>query len=432
MNKENGNSRWLGWFIVFLIAASTLLNYLDRQTLSILARPIQNQLHFGDQNYAFVVNAFMAAYLLGTVVSGWIVDRLGAKWSMALFVAIWSIASAASGLVDGYRQLAVARFILGLAEVGNFIAAPALITLVLPANSRSLGVGIYTASAMLGAAICPPFITSIYAVVGWRVAFIVFGALGLAWCALWALGVGRTKLNEILPSEGELAADAPKTRPELDLQHLPSWRATVVNPKVWGLAIGGMLTYPVWYFYLNWFPKYLTDERGLSTYDMGHRAWLVYAAAGIGSLVGGVLPALIGRTGLNPRASKLAVLAIVAICGPVGLFNAFGPSVGISIGLGAIVAFFQMFWQVNLTALPSDYFTQGSLSRIYALIGLASGAIGIGTTWLIGQLVHIVSYKPMFLVMAAAYPCALAGLTVMLKAKDVFGLRKAVDLESSK
>ena len=388
------------WVIIALLSVSTLLNYIDRQTLALLARPIQSALHMDDKGYAFVVTLFMFAYMGGNIVASWLIDRMGPRLTLAILVAVWSIAGVASGLVRDETQMATARFVLGLAEVGNWVAAVALVNRFFDPKSRALAIGIYTAAAMFGAAISPPIITWVNAVAGWRASFIITGIAGLAWALAWLLctrgpeeGAGRVADLQPRPIEG-------------DTDIASFWQA-LRTPNVWALALGIMLTWPVWYFYLNWFPKYLTDERGLSTLEMGRQAWIVYLAAGIGCLTGGAAPGLLMRRGLTSARAKLWVLGLVCFVAPIGAVNALAPPVWISLFVGAIVAFVHMYWQINLTALASDLFTARSFGRVFAVAGVASGLGCMGTIWLIGQLVGAISYRPMFIVMACVYPVAM-------------------------
>ena len=285
--------RWIAAAIMVLLAVSTFLNYLDRQVLALLARPVQQALAMDDRGYAAVVTVFMAAYTLGNLSSGWLLDRLGAVRAMPFFVGAWSIASCLSGLAHATPQLAASRFFLGLFETGNFIAAPVVVALFLPARHKAMAIGVYTAAAMFGAAVSPPLVTAIYAGVGWRMAFVLLGTAGLAWVALW----WALPLRKVARVDQEAVGDASGSVE--GLLELSTWRAVLCEPKVWAFGLGQMLSFPVWFFYLNWFPKYLTDERGLSLIEMGSRAWAVYLAAALGSLAAGPLIALLVRRGLK-------------------------------------------------------------------------------------------------------------------------------------
>lgn len=414
-----GQSRRGGWIIVGMLAFSTFLNYVDRQTLSLLAQPIQAALAMDDKAYAMVVTAFMIAYTVGNITSGLLVDRLGAVRAMPVFVVMWSLAGAMCGLAESSTQLAGSRFFLGLFETGNFMAAPIIVSMFLPAGQKAFGIGIYTAAAMLGAAVSPPLVTMINEIAGWRTAFILMGAGGIAWAAIWWL----------LPTRGAGAdhkQEAPSAAPPgaVDIQ---TWRQALTEPRVWAQALGTMLTFPVWFFYLNWFPKYLTDERGLSTLDMGSRAWVVYLFAGIGCMVAGVLIASLMRfTRMQPLCARIVAMAAVAVLAPVGAINYFTPPVAVSLMSAAWVALVHMIWQIVVTSLPLELFTSRSLGKVLGIVGIVSGLGGIVSTWLIGNLVSVVSYRPMFLVMAAVYTVAMVVMLSLYKRGGVQWLpRKA-------
>ncbi len=368
-----------------------------------------------DKGYAFVVTVFMFAYMGGNVIASWLIDRIGPSLTLAALVALWSVAGIASGLVQDVHQMTAARFILGLAEVGNWVTAVALVNRFFEPTQRALAIGIYTAAAMFGAAISPPAITWINELTGWRPTFIITGLTGVIWTVVWVVSTRDL-------SRAEAGASAPAACVVEGDADIASWMAALTSARVWAIAIGIMLTWPVWYFYLNWFPKYLTDERGLSTLQMGRQAWVVYLAAGFGCLTGGAAPGLLMRMGLSSARAKLVVLGIVCVLAPIGAINAMAPDLWISLAVGAVVAFVHMYWQINLTALSSDLFTSRSFGRVFAVAGVASGIGGMGTTWLIGQLVGVISYRPMFVVMACVYPLALGlilGLTRGAKSKPM-------------
>jgi ACS family hexuronate transporter-like MFS transporter len=400
-------SRWIVTAVMALLAASTFLNYLDRQVLSLLARPVQDALAMDDRGYATVVTSFMVAYTLGNLSSGWLLDRLGALRAMSFFVGAWSVASCLSGLAHAMPQLAATRFFVGLFETGNFVAAPVVVALLLPARHKAMAIGVYTSAAMFGAAVSPPLITGIYSAVGWRMAFLLLGVAGIVWVALWCMLPTRS----VAPAAPDAGTAAFRRDEGLELD---TWREVLTEPRVWAFGLGFMLSFPVWFFYLNWFPKYLTDERGLSLLEMGSRAWVVYLAAGLGSLAAGPLIALLARRGLTQIRSRLTVMGAVAVIAPLGAVNYFEPSIEISIASAAVVAFLHLIWQVTITSLPLEIFNPRRMGKVLAVIGVTSGTGGIVSTWLIGSLVGRVSYRPMFVVMACAYVVALSVVLSLL------------------
>ena len=404
----------LKWVVITLIAASTFLNYVDRQTLSLLASAIQGDLHIDDKGYAYLVSAFLFAYTGGNLVSGWFVDRFGARIALPIFVAWWSVANALSGMVHNVDHMALTRLALGLAEVGNFLAAPILVRQFFPVRQRAFAIGLYTATAMFGATVSPPLITWIGAASGWRSAFIIMGAAGLVWAVVWVMVVLSKKNRTVaIVDADEAALEASE---EAAAQDITTWWKALTNRAVWGIALGTMLTYPIWYYYLFWFPKYLTDERGLSTLEMGGRTWIVYLAAGLGSLTGGYLSGYLIKRGIVPKAARLWTMLGACCLAPVGGFIALEPSIPVALALASCVAFFQMVWQAGTTTLPTDLFPSKHLAKAFSIAGTVTGLAAIGSTWLIGQMVSLVSYRPMFIVTSCLYPLAI--LIVWLLTRD--------------
>jgi MFS transporter, ACS family, hexuronate transporter len=182
------------WWILALLFLSTVLNYVDRQTLSILARSIQTDMRLSDQDYATVIQVFLFAYTLAYLIVGRVTDRLGPRWSMALFLGWWSIANMLTGFARSLRELAACRFLLGLGEAGNYTAAPKAVGEWFESRYRGLAVGIYTAGAMVGATISPPLIAWLGGTYGWRFAFVATGAIGLVWIVPWLFNSRRGPL----------------------------------------------------------------------------------------------------------------------------------------------------------------------------------------------------------------------------------------------
>jgi len=386
------------WFVVTMLAAAAVLNYLDRQTLALMAGTIQGQMRISDVGYATLVNAFLVAYTFGGLISAFIVDRLGARRSMGLFVAWWSLASALSGLAGSVGQLAATRFALGIAEAGGWIASPKLVQEWFPNRERALAIGIYSSAAHFGAALAPILVTTLLLSVGWRVTFVVTGTIGLSWLAIWQLGYRAGRGTPVPEANPPLSGSG---------RGLAEWTAVLRTRAVWLIAVGNALTNPVWFFYLFWFPKYLTEERGLIVADMGRLAWVVYASAGIGSVVGGIVSGALVKRGMRPARARVATMALVAVIAPIGAFNALAPAVWVSLALGALVALVHTAWVTNQTALCVDLYPARHIGRVMAVNGIIGGLVTIVTTQLVGELVATITYRPMFLVIAVAYPLGL-------------------------
>lgn len=388
------------WVIIAMLAVAGLLNYVDRQTLSLMAGAVQRDLTVDDAGYAFLVNAFLIAYMLGGLISAYLVDRFGGRRTMALFVGWWSLASACSGLAGNLWQLAATRFAMGIAEAGGWIASPKLVREWFPKREHALAIGMYSAAAHVGAAISPILVTALLLTAGWRWTFAITGLVGLVWFVAWLLLYPARRLPPDLAE--------PDPMPEHTAQDagFGGWLAVMRTRGVWLVATANSLTNPVWFFYLFWFPKYLTEERSLSVAEMGRTSWVVYAAAGIGSLLGGLISGGLVKRGMRPARARVVAMALIAAIAPLGALNALEPSVPVSLMLGALIAVCHTAWVTNQTALFVDLYPARHIGKAFGINSIVTGLVTIGSTYLVGQLVATLTYRPMFLVIAVAYPLA--------------------------
>jgi ACS family hexuronate transporter-like MFS transporter len=403
----------LRWWIIGLLFLSTVINYVDRQTLSVLARTIQDDLGLSNLQYAYIVQAFLVAYTLSYLVSGRITDWLGTRVSMAAFIIWWSLANITTAFASSAFTLGLSRFLLGVGEPGNYTAGPKAISEWFTPRERGLAYGVYTMGATIGATIAPPLIAWLAVSYGWRAAFVITGALGLVWVGPW-LWLYRSphehpRLGDaerpFVPAASQVAEPvaAPAATGEW-----ARWRDLLSDRGTWLLLLSRLLTDPVWYFYLFWFPKYLSDARGLSLVEIGHVAWVVYLAADIGSLAGGWLSGrFIGR-GLRPIPARKAVLRLAAVGVLVGPFVPFATSLPIVLLCAAGVALAHLAWQVTLSALIVDRYPSSSLATAFGLIAAGSGFGGMVSTGVVGYMVTHYSYTPVFVGMAVLHPLALA------------------------
>ncbi len=388
-----GRARW--WILAFLFL-STVLNYVDRQTLSILAPMVQADLGIDDRGYASIVQGFLLAYTLAHLGAGWLTDRVGPKVGLALFVGWWSAANIVTGFVHSAIQLGAARFALGLGEAGNYTAAPKTVSERFPAHERGFAVGVYTAGAMVGATIAPPLIGWLALAHGWRMAFIATGALGFIWIIGWWL-VHR---NAPLAENGPDAAGREDGAAAGSL----GWLPLLKQRPVWGLAMARMVTDPVWYFYLFWFPKYMIDERGMTLMQMAQVAWIVYLAADLGALGGGWASGRLVRRGMSPASSRLCLMAGAAVLAPLGASIAGGPSITATFAFAAVVALAHLVFMTNITTLAVDTFPRQHVATIFGIIAAGSGFGGMLSTKLVGELASNGSYHNVFLGMAVLHP----------------------------
>lgn len=379
----------LRWAILALLFAATVLNYLDRQVLSIVAPQVQKDLGIDDLGYARIVQYFLVAYAIAYVATGWVTDKLGAKYTLALFLGWWSLANMATGWVRNAAQLGFARMMLGIGEPSVYTAGPKAVAEHFPPTERGFAIGVYTAGAMIGATIAPPLIAVLALQFGWRAAFVITGAAGFVWLAIWLM-VYRSP-------EG-----AAPTRTQEPVR----WGPILRDRSVWGLAIARLIADPVWYFYLFWFPKYLADERGMGLVQVASLAWIVYLAADIGSVGGGLLSGRLIRAGIAPQRSRIITMGLAAGLAPLGMLIGLQLDIGLTLAIGALVACAHLVFQVNVSALVVDRYPMRIVATVFGLIAGGSALGGFASTRIVGEIASTGSYTAVFLLMGLLHPLA--------------------------
>ncbi|MCW1912357.1 MFS transporter [Luteolibacter sp. GHJ8] len=400
--------RGLRWWIIVLVFLAAVLNYLDRQTLSALAPTIQADLEMDDREYADVVNLFLLAYTIAYLVSGKLVDKLGTRVGMGFFVVWWSLANTATGWVQGARSLGACRFLLGLGEAGVWPAASKAVSEWFPARQRALAIGFYTMGATMGATVAPYLVIPLakfdYAAslpwlqewlgngAGWRVAFLVTGFAGLVWLLPWLLLYRKPRESAHVTAEELALIEEGGTAREGD-DKAWGWGRILSFRPVWLLLLGRLLTDPVWYFYQFWFAKYLSSERGL---DQGSLTitWIVYAAAGVGSLAGGWCSGLLVKKGRSAASSRLWVMLGCACMMPLSPFIAQVSGLDASMVLAVCVVFAALAWIINISALVVDVVPRHSLGTAFGVIAAGSTLGGILMNMIVAAMVSGPAVKP--------------------------------------
>lgn len=390
----------LRWGIAGLLFLSTVINYIDRQTLSVLAPVLTRELGLSDLEYSRVLTSFLAAYTVMYVGSGFLVDRWGARLALAAFIAWWSVANMAHALVAGVWSLGVLRFLLGLGESGNFMAAFRVVSEWYPAKERALVHGLIQGGAAIGAILTPPLVTWIYSLYGWRPAFVITGALGLVWLVLWLLLYHPPHQHpRITDAERALVPAEPSAK-----EDGVSWRQLVRYPQLWGLLLARFISDPVWWFYLFWLPKYLVEQRGFTMVEMGMLAWIPYLCADIGALCGGWLSGRSVALGRSALSARLRVMLPCALIMPVSLAIHQTPSKALTLALIGLVTFAHMAWKTNQNTLTNDLFPKHLIGATSGLLAFGTGLGGTLFVWLTGHVVQGFGYGAIFVLMGLLHP----------------------------
>jgi MFS transporter, ACS family, hexuronate transporter len=384
------------WWVVALLLLATILNYVDRQSLSILATTIQHVFGMSDYAYGHVVFAFLLSYTVAYALSGPFCDRFGVRVSMAVLMTWWSMAELLPAFVHSAFTLGASRLLLGLGEAGVWIVAPKAVGQYFPVEQRGTAIGIYTSGATLGAAIAPPLIALVAIRYGWQSVFIVTGLAGLLWVGPWLFLVRSTP-----------ALPDPEQAIETTRSSLGSSLSLLKLPNLWLLLIARLMTDPVWYFYLFWYPKFLTEARHLTLARIGRTAWVVYLAADIGAIAGGWASGWLMRHGLGTLTARRAVMTAAACLLPLSPLVALVSSASLSSAFAATIAFAHLSWMITLTAIAVDLFPKQRLGTAFGFISAGSGIGGLISAEVIPHILHASGYLPLFIVMGFLHPLAL-------------------------
>jgi ACS family hexuronate transporter-like MFS transporter len=406
--------RGLRWLVIGLVFLATVINYVDRQTVSVLKTSIAQDLGLTNAQYAWIQNCFLVLYGISQMVSGRLYDRIGTRLGFAFSIVVWSAAAVAHFFARTVWSFAFWRGVLGFGEAGNWPGAAKAVGEWFPVRERALGMGIFNTGAAVGGALSPPIVAWLASVYGWRATFVVTGVLGFAWLALWLL-VYRLPDAHPWITEAERAyiqADRPATAPG-GTAWRPGWLELLRYRQVWAIVAGRFVTDPIWWLYVFWMPSYFQEARGFSLQQVGWSAWFPYLAGGVGAMGGGWASGFLIQRGLTVDRARKTVMAVGALLTPAGIFavRAESPYTALAL-MGVVLLGFQM-WVNNLQTLPSDFFPGSAVASVFGLGGTAAAIASVLYNTGTGQVVGTFGYTPVFVVAGLLGPVGLA-LTLLL------------------
>jgi MFS transporter, ACS family, hexuronate transporter len=395
------------WVICALLFFATTINYVDRQVIGILARDLQTIIGWNEIDYGNIVAAFNAAYALGLLVSGRLIDRFGTRIGYTVAIVIWSLAGMATSFARSAFGFGVARAALGLGEAANFPAAIKTVAEWFPKRERALATGIFNAGTNVGAIVAPLTVPWIAVTFGWQWAFILTGAIGFLWLLFWLPTYRRPEEHPKLSKE-ELAYI------QSDLPDPPAakvgWIQLIPHRQTCAFAIGKYLTDPIWWFYLYWIPNFLRDKHGLNLLAVGPPLIAIYLIADVGSIGGGWLSSsLIKRGWTINRARKTAMLICALAVTPI-VFAAQVSNMWAAVGLIGLAAAAHQGWSANLFTTTSDMFPRRAVGSVVGIGGMAGAMGGATLAVLTGYILDRTgnNYMIIFAIAASAYLVALA------------------------
>ena len=418
MNSEKVGG--LRWVIAALLFAETVLNYLDLQTLSVIAPELKRSIGLTDIQYSQIAEAFQIAYLFSFLVGGWIIDRVGVRLGLFFSVIWWSLAAAAHGFAHSAQDLIVCRLLLGIGYPGAYMAAAKATAEWFPSQERGFVTGVYSGGATVGATIAPPLIAWLAVAYSWRDAFFVTGAAGLLYAIVWVLVYRQPSQHPWLRhAEREyIQANRSEGKTPPFKQTLPY---LLRNRYFWAVVFGRMIGDTPWIFYVLWIPKYLNETNGLDLRAIGHIAWIPFLFSDIGSLTGGWLSGRYIHYGQEPIHARLRVMLVFAALSAFTFTIYFVHSLPWVVALLSVMMFSVMGWMINLSTIPVDAFPE---EVVGTAVGLTTAGAIIGQlafTFVIGHIVEAYSFGPLFFIMSALGPIAYGVVRWILRKAPEFG-----------
>lgn len=391
------------FLLIGLLLGSTTINYIDRQVLSILAPLLRDEFRLSNEQYAWILNAFMGTYAAALPLAGWVLDRIGVGRGLTLAVAWWSAAGMLTSLARGPFSLALCRAFLAVGESGAWPSFAKAVSIWVPAQWRTLAIGVCNSGSSLGAMIAPPLVVWITHLAGWQGAFIVTGLLGFFWVLLFSLfRRAHPAMRATDGGRSESAAPA-------------GWRTLLGYRQAWIVFVCRFLADPVWYFYVYWIPEFLTRERGLSLKAIGAVAWIPFLVSDIANFAAGFFAQRLESRGWTPGRTRKFLMLIGAAGSPIGVAAVHAESVFWTMTFICVAIFFWMIWSVTVQTLPGDYFPPHAVASVYGFGGMGSTLGSVISIWLVGRTLDLThSYQPVFAGLGLLMPVAYAaGMLLM-------------------
>jgi len=374
-----GRARWIA---LSLLLAITIINFIDRQTVSVLAPVLRQMLHLSNEQYGRIVSAFQFGMMAGEFPMGWLMDRWGVRLGLAGAVLWWSVATGAQSVARSGPQLGITRFWMGTGECGNYSGGIKAIFRLFAPGERTLAIGIFNSGSMIGATIAPPLVVFLTQSYGFRAAFMVPALLGIVWAPFWFY----------------FYRDNVGSRPES--AETISLRALLAESSAWAVMLCRFFIGPVMQFYWYWIPSYLYGARHLTLAQIGFLGWIPFLLGDTGGVAGGWVAGWLQRRRFNVYAVRRitmyssATLCLASLVVPY-LTNTAAAFLAIGVAVMA-----DNFLSANMFGAVTDLFPEHAVGRATGLTGVAGGLSGLLFPLLTGHLVDHVSYAPVFLMVA--------------------------------
>jgi ACS family hexuronate transporter-like MFS transporter len=404
----------LRWALLALVSLAFVINFLDRQVLSVLAPTIRHELGLSTSQYGVIVFCFLLGMAAFQVPNGLLMDRAGTRRGFSIIVPFWSLASFLHSAARSVLQFSVLRFCLGAAECGNYTGGLKLIAQRFPTRERGLAGGIFNSCTFVGSIVAPLIVTWLALRYSWRTAFMVASSSGFLWVLIWRLVYPRELDREALTPGAQIGKSAESTIP---------LRLILKHRQTWGLILLRSLTGPLSHLYWFWLPEYLSSARGLSLEEMGRVVWIPYLCGGLGNVFSGLLAGELQKRGRGVDFSRrFPLFAGCVIVAAANLIVYFAPDVPLAIALLSIANFGANMIEPSFIGYFGDFFPPEVVGRVTSLTGVGDNLTSMLLMLSTGIVLDRYSYLPVF-TMAGILP-----LIIIANVVFVLGKVRKVDL----
>ena len=425
------------WVICSLLFFATTINYIDRQVVSLLGPTLSAEFGWSDLDYSHIIFNFTLAYAIGLLAVGPLIDRLGTKLGFALAIAFWSLAaighavahlyngpaipsidiSASTGfafvsLVGTVAGFSLARFALALGEAGNFPASIKATAEWFPKKERALATGVFNSGTNVGALVAPLVVPWITLTWGWSWAFVITGALGFIWMAVWLLVYHPPREH---PSLSKAELDYIESDPVESVQPI-AWRRLLPHRQTWAFAAGKFLTDPIWWLYLYWVPDFLHKAHHIDLKGSALPIFVIYQIATIGSVAGGWLPARLMAKGWTLNRARKTAMLVPALCVLPIVFAPLVSNMWLAVVLIGLAAAAHQAWSANLFTFSSDMFPKRAVGSVVGIGGMGGAVGGMFIALAVGQILTATggSYVIIFAMAGTAYLLAFGVINLLV------------------
>ncbi len=419
------------WVVVGLLFFASTINYLDRQVIGLLKPTLEKEFMWSEKDYGSLIMAFSAAYAIGLLVFGRIIDKIGTKLGYIVSVVVWSIAAMLNGLASTTFAFGLSRALLGLGEAGNFPAAIKTVAEWFPKKERALATGLFNSGANIGAVIAPVLVPWLLSAYGWQEAFYITGAIGFVWLIFWL------KLYEIPSRHKRVSKEEFKyihsdhdQSDEEEVKGKISWGRLFSLRQTWTFIIGKLLTDPVWWFFLYWLPSYFSSAFKLDLTKPSLPLVIIYTSTTIGSIGGGYLSSYLIKSGWPVFKARKTAMLIFALCVVPVVTAQVVTNIWMAVALISVAAAAHQAWSANIFTTASDMFPKSAVSSVVGIGGMAGSVGGILFPMLAGSVLEhykllgniTAGYNILFIFCGCAYLLAWLIMHLLLPRMKVVSL----------